>query len=241
MYQKHPEFQVPANKNTKIWRYLSFTKLFSLVATKTLFFSRAVTLADTFEGSYSKSSFESWPVSNIPEEKQKEYALIHKHSRELTYINSWHMSEYESEAMWKLFSKNEEEGIALQSTLKRLNECFTNYPEDVYIGQVDYIDYQSHHIPGDKLFRPFLHKRKSFEHEKEVRAIISKFSKEGKKQKRVYDSGVYVPIALDVLIEKVYISPISSKWFHDLVHSVLDKYKTPKKVVQSNLNEGPIY
>ena len=241
MYQKHPEFRLPANDSTKIWRYLGFTKLVSLVATKTLFFSRVDKLTDRFEGSYSKATIESRRVSNIPEEKQKEYALHHKQLRKFTYINSWHMSEHESEAMWRLFTKNEEEGVALQSTLKSLHECFINYPEDVYIGQVDYVDYQSHLIPEDKLFRSFLHKRKSFEHEKEVRALISKVPKEEQAQKRAYDSGIYVPIAIDALIEKVYVSPFSTKSFHDLVYSVCEEYKIPKVVVQSDLSEDPIY
>lgn len=41
------------------------------------------------------------------------------------------------------------------------------------IGSVQYIVYRLDFVPEDDLLRPFLYKRKSLEHERELRAIIN--------------------------------------------------------------------
>lgn len=38
---------------------------------------------------------------------------------------------------------------------------------------IKYIDYKKDWIPEKNMFYPFVHKRKSYEHEKEVRAIYT--------------------------------------------------------------------
>ena len=69
-------------------------------------------------------------------------------------------------------------GIAIKTTMQSLENSFT-YKEgvDVYIGKVEYIDYQNLDVPPDILnmntiYTPFFYKREAFESEKEVRAII---------------------------------------------------------------------
>jgi hypothetical protein len=51
MHKFHPTFLEPADKNVKIWRYIDFAKLMSLVNRKSLFFVKASELFDPFEGS----------------------------------------------------------------------------------------------------------------------------------------------------------------------------------------------
>ena len=62
MYKEHPVFEKPENENTKIWRYLDFTKFVSLLDKSALFFTRADRLNDPFEGSYSKVNIQLRPV-----------------------------------------------------------------------------------------------------------------------------------------------------------------------------------
>ena len=54
MYIKHPVFETPENKNIKIWRYQSLSKLISNLLEGSLFFSRADRLEDKYEGSLPK-------------------------------------------------------------------------------------------------------------------------------------------------------------------------------------------
>lgn len=254
MYKEHPVFQKPRDENAKIWRYMDFTKFVSLVDRKALFFSRADKLPDKFEGSYSKANIELRPTvykNKIPEHILRQFAYSFKEMRKFFLINSWHLSECESAAMWKLYLRSDE-GIAIQSTFTRLTKSFDKHPEDdIHVGKVKYIDYETDWLPEGNLFYPFLHKRKSFQHEQELRAIIVRIPykerKHGKDdlevdlKKEVVDVGVYVNVELDVLSERVYVSPTAQEWFNSLVDSILRRYEIEKKIEQSSLAKGPLF
>jgi hypothetical protein len=82
------------------------------------------------------------------------------------------MNEYESAAMWSLYATGgRDQAIAIQSTYARLEKALEQYP-DVHIGVVHYIDYEKDWMPEGNLMYPSVHKRKSFEHERELRAVI---------------------------------------------------------------------
>ena len=250
MYKEHHPFEKPSDEDIKIWRYIDFTKFVSLLDKQALFFARADRLRDPFEGSYSKANIELRPIryKGIPEdsfnEMQRQFSSMSKECIRFTIINSWHMNGYESAAMWELYLKSDE-GVAIQSTFKRLKESFLNHAEhDVYIGTVKYIDYETEWLPEGFTFYPFLHKRKSFEHERELRAIVQKFPTKGNKidyTQEIFDDGAYINVNLYTLIEKIFVSPTAPKWFNDVVKSIVNKYDLNKEVTQSSLAEGPVY
>jgi hypothetical protein len=245
MYKEHFAFQKPENLDAMLWRYLDFTKFVSLIDKKALFFVRADKLQDPFEGAVTKID------KKLREDFIEKYYEKHglrptplggphfKLVKKWFVINSWHMSEHESAAMWKLYLKSEE-GVAIQTTFRKLAESFKYHREDeIYIGMVEYTDYESEKI-SEK------HKRRSFDHEKEVRAIIMR-TPPPEDQRRVYlaqdifDGGLYVDVDLDLLVEKVYISPYSKEWFCELVMSITNKYELKANVVPSTLSEEPIF
>lgn len=250
MYKEHSLFKKPDDENIKIWRYIDFTKFASLLDRQALFFSRADILPDPFEGSYSKANIELRPLiyKELPKDSfnkmQEQMRLFSKEIRKFTLINSWHINEHESAAMWKLYLKSDE-GIAIQSTFKHLTESFNKCVEyDIFIGKVNYISYDTEWLPENNIFCPFLYKRKSFEHERELRAIIQDMPfKNGEIdfKKEIFKLGVDIPIDPDILIDKIYISPTSSEWFTDLVKSTINKYGLKKEIIQSSLADGPIY
>ena len=220
MYQEHPSFKEPSRSNIKLWRYLDFTKFVSLIDKRALFFVRSDKLEDTFEGAITK--------------KMSAYRKSTGGYKRVFLINSWHMNEYESAAMWKLYLKSEE-GVAIQTTFKRLTHSFISKEHDVFAGKVKYTDYENEVIPEGNVFNRFLNKRKSFEHEKEVRAMILHANNDGD------ESGTYVDVDLNTLIQKVYLSPYSKKWFADLVRSTIDKYEIKTEVMNSNLVDKPFF
>lgn len=247
MYQDHPVFEKPENQDAKIWRYMDLTKFLSLLHKKALFFVRADKLADPLEGSYSRANvtlraavYPKEVLSLVPQMQE-----FHRRLLKCTVINSWHMNEFESAAMWKLYLKSDE-GVAAQSTFKRLKECLSEGPETaVYVGKVKYIDYNTEWLPEGNTMYPFVHKRKSFEHEREVRAVVQMLPmREGPAidwSREAFGDGLYVPVNLNTLIEKVYVSPSSADWFLNLVKSVVERYGLNKEVVRSSLAEGPVY
>jgi hypothetical protein len=55
------------------------------------------------------------------------------------------------------------------------------------------------------------------------------------------EAGLYVPVDLESLIERIVISPFAPSWFVDLVKALARKYELGKDVAQSSLTEDPVY
>jgi hypothetical protein len=244
-YSDHEVFQKPTNENSRIWRYMNFTKFVSLLEMKALFFCRSDKLGDPFEGSLSQANVRLRPIvykGKIPDDMLKVLPTTFKEIRRFTIINCWNLSECESAALWNLYVKNNE-GVAIQSTFSRLKQCFDSQEDQpVFLGKVKYIDYKNEWLPEGNLLFPFMHKRRSFEHEQELRAIIMKFPTTSFNiAPDIFDQGEYVEVNLNTLIENVYVSPTSSEWFKKLVESVMKKYELDFTPVRSDLDDAPVY
>lgn len=247
MYKEHPVFEKPGNAEARIWRYMDFTKFVSLLDKSALFFSRADKLDDPFEGSYSKANVKLRPQmykDKVPPDVLQHLTKVHKLFLKYTVINCWHLNEYESAAMWKLYLKSNE-GIAISSTFNRLKGCLESEKPIIFIGKVQYIDYEKDWLPEGNMLYPFVHKRKSFAHEQELRAVIQEFryKEDGEIDwdKPPFDEGIYVQVNLETLIDKIYLAPTSPKWLFELVKAVTSRYKLDKEVLQSTLDDVPVY
>ena len=139
-----------------------------------------------------------------------------KANREVTFVNSWHAQAHESAAMWSQYLKSQD-GIAIQST-KKLVESLIKYEEyEIHIGMINYINYVTEKIPMGNILAPFMHKRKSFEHERELRCLIWT-PQYGKNDPRTPNNnkyrdtyGIYVAVELEVMIEAIYVAPTSQR------------------------------
>jgi hypothetical protein len=89
-------------------------------------------------------------------------------ARKTMYVNRWHMAKHESQATWKLYTSMND-SICIRSTYEKLWQCL---PENVYLGKVTYVDYEIEAFSSVNLLNPIMHKRSSFSHEQEVRAVI---------------------------------------------------------------------
>ena len=247
MYEEHYVFIPPEEDDAKIWRYMDFTKFVSILDRRALFFVRSDKLSVGHEGSYSycdvKARCDEYK-GDAAEAYLKRLPKVARDLREAIFINCWHLSTYESEAMWNLYAKNEE-SIAIQSTYKKLKECFDSSSETIFIGKVSYIDYDTERMPKGNLLYPFVHKRKNYEHEKELRAVIMKLPSEKGRvispNQVISGSGLYVNIDIDKLIECVYVSPKASDWFYDLIKSIIIKSDYGFDVLKSDLCRSPRY
>jgi len=252
MYIEHPVFEQPADKNGKVWRYMDFTRLLSMIDSRCLFFARADKLGDPFEGSWPRINISARRVvpDGTPEEAHKAFIKsmpnlggINKQWPKYMAINCWHMNEHESAAMWKLYLQGDE-GIAIQSTYNKLRDCFIG-EEKIYLGIVKYIDYERESIDAGNVLSAFVHKRISFEHEKEVRALITKWPPRGEKgldfSQETMDNGTAVKVEIETLIERIYVAPSALDWLAELVKAVVTRYGYQFDVVHSKLNEQPLF
>ena len=257
MYKEHSNFIKPQGNKVEIWRYMDFTKFVSVLEKNELFFARADKLGDLFEGSYPKENVQQRAINHqkmvaqlpshmrsIFKDRGEALGQFFRNLRNFIFLNSWHESQHESAAMWRLYLKSNE-GIAIQSTFGRLKDCFKQGTPDIYIGEVHYRDYVTEKIPESNFFAPFLHKRKSFEHEKDVRALFIEYTKTKDGLPNLYkplsSDGIGVPVDLEKLIANIYVAPENPKWFFELVKSVTRKYGLKKIPVQSALDAKPLY
>ncbi len=237
-------YEAPHDPNIKIWRYMDFTKFVSLLNNSGLYFPTANNFDDQFEGSFSfvNKRFRPLIYKQIGLEfDTASVSIFFKNLRKWIGINCWHINEFESAGMWSLYSKTNE-AICIQSTYNRLRK---NLPKEISIGMVKYIDYKKEWIPEKDILTPFLYKRQSFEHERELRALLNLSNKtelnDLELPKSNYIDGKWVNVDLHELIEKVYISPNSPNWYQELVKSIVSVYKLKIDVVRSSLEEEPFY
>ncbi len=235
-------FVPPQNTNIKIWRYMDFTKYISILETKSLYFPLISELNDPFEGSFSKGNKRLRPLLYKHFKPNLDIGTLIKKLRSWVAVSCWHMSEHESAAMWNLYSKSEE-AICIQSTYGELRNALG---VDIEIGTVQYIDYDNDWIPEDHPLLPFLYKRRSFEHESEIRAIINLASNVSLNVEKITDNiperGILKKVKLQNLIHKIYIAPNSAPWFYNLVKNISITYGLKNiEVIQSSLEKEPFY
>ncbi|WP_431022579.1 hypothetical protein [Erwinia rhapontici] len=248
-------YEVP-EKNTKLWRYMDFTKYVSLLSSKGVYFSRANCFEDDFEGAKGiKKNKVGWDthflnyfrdaIINLPDgvKSDKTSEEIEQNAQRLlkelemggevfrssTFISCWHENNHESEAMWRLYSRIWDNAIAIRTTYQSLKLSLGSNPM-IKIGRVKYIDMNKGYAGVNDAF---WRKRKSFEHEREVRALTMDFD--------MKDAGKIIPCDLSVLIEEVFVSPKAPGWFISLVNDINKKYSINIQVSPSELDEVPFF
>ncbi len=224
---------------------MDFTKFVSILDSHSLFFTRADRLGDPFEGSFSKVNVALRPSlyeGEIPESSLQQLANFMKETRQYTLISCWHEAIHESAAMWRLYAR-ESDGIAIRTDFKSLTQSL-ECEDDVYIGKIQYVDYDTTFIPEGNTFYPYLYKRRSFEHESEVRAMTQKRpgpDDNNDMSNGVLHSGTYYSVNVSALIKEVIIAPYANEWFINLVKSVAARYDLMAPIKISRLAESPTW
>ena len=148
-------------------------------------------------------------------------------------VNCWHISEYESLAMWKLYAGGSG-SVCIQSTCGRIRKLpVSSGPGQIHVGSVRYFDYANDDLEVGQALAPYMCKRHSFEHEKELRAIW--YVDPESKSKL---SPGYLRVNLNDLIEKVFISPSTLKrnWVQQVVQDIAQRYKLRASVLRSEMD-----
>lgn len=215
-----------------LWRYMDFTKLLSLLEHNSLYFARADTFEDPFEGEWPSATAQLFKkVGNTkalqtPRELQQRY-----------FISCWCCSEYESAALWKLYLQSVE-GVAIRTDAASLAAALESAPQKITLAKVGYIDYDSNtQIPWTKSYVPlFTRKRRSFSHEREVRAIFH-----SSRMTSGEALGIAIPVSVPALIKKIYVAPTAPSWFAELVERVVRRFGVDIAVERSKLYQRPVH
>jgi hypothetical protein len=251
------EIEHPDN-NQKIWRYMDFSKYVDLMITSQLHFTRADKFEDPYDCSglqFFGEQYKQLSLANPPEVKEWAHK-VNTFRRLFVYLNCWHMNDVPSAALWRLYSENKYETIAIQTTFGKLkSEIENKWIKDggPHITKVKYdIENAGEPIGNGRLFSvlsraDIIYKRPSFKHEEELRAFIyQRYDKEivekclrddAHLEKLMKERREFERITIDPakLIEKVYVSPFAKELFVELVKKVSGELKD--RVQKSDLYE----
>ena len=219
-------------------------------------------MGDPFEGSVTNAYVKQRDAGQLPETRQsglspEQERIRNKAQLYTNFATCWHASPHETEAMWKLYSTIHA-GVAIVSTPSRLHQAvdLSQYPGHGILGPVEYLDFDKDGMILPKSFgreaRPGLLKRKSFEHEHEVRGLIlftnhSKipssfdFSQMIDLFRSSAPLGISVDVDLKLLIEEIYISPLATSCFKDVVHILIERHGMADRIRISKLSETPVW
>jgi hypothetical protein len=253
MFKPHEDFK-QVDDSALLWRYQDLPRYLDLLLKQQLFFSRADRFEDPFEGKYTVDAKEELIKEQVKElgdgeadetvvqkAKQKAEKLTEEHIARRTFvtINSWHWNDVENYAMWKIYAKGTY-GLAIQTTCERLKHCFDKAKQPVFIGKVDYDNCNVFPVNGS--LKPFLHKRKMYAYENEVRCCyVMPENNSFNWQAQDMNDGVFINVDLDTLIERIYISPYSPKWINDIVTGINEKFNIHKEIVHSTVFDTAEY
>jgi len=241
VYAEHPVCKLPSDSKLKVWRYVDLGKLLDLLDSKALFSPLMSVLAgaDPYEGFLGQATIgEIRKLPNMSEEDASKLIRVHEQAKRLFYVSCWHMNEQESAAMWSLYIRGGE-GLAIQTTLGRLIASFADTNVAVFIGAVEYIDHQTMPISWVNVMSPILRKRASFEHEHELRVIVSRSDSAGNP---IGDEwGARVAIRVEDLVERIVVAPTAPGWLGDLVERIVRRLGYHFPVERSPLLDRPVY
>jgi hypothetical protein len=232
--------------SVRIWHYMDFAKFIRILLKSELFFSSITKFEDPWEGHASyqaisklfRGSDEMLSRFKISNESSNDLSLWYHAFRSSTCVSCWHQSNFDSDAMWKIYSSGGF-GVAISTTVSKLRGLLKK--ENMTIDFVKYINDNDFHKEGCPVSGIFL-KRNSFAHEKEIRGVIFNFDLLEKIYKKGFESkfeGIDVPIDLSNFIEEIKIDPRAESWFKTLVKMISSEHGMGDIVSSSNILQSP--
>jgi hypothetical protein len=246
----HPNLILPPD-DTVLWRYMDFAGFVNLLERRSLWFSRPDQFEDPLEGTYTDAELDhlrSLDANNMAPglPVADGYLMGPKYMRTTAYVSCWRAGTGESLAMWDLYGKGS--GIvAVKTTVGRLKQAIAESPLRVFLGEVNYVDWNLAEWRNNPLMMCF-RKDSSYKHESELRAIIwdqgviarnmSDALVAARSRNDYPDSipdlfilrkedgqrGIEVPFSFERFVTEVVIGPREGHWMAGLVKSVLRRY-----------------
>lgn len=220
MYIQHPNVVTPPDE-TVIWRYMTVEKYLSLLAGSKLFLCRLDQFEDTWEGVWPKK-FTDAVRESLKARGIADYNNIHSVHRDILFVSCWHANDYESAAMWDLYS-SKSSGVAIRTTVGDLKDALAG-EVDYMLGQVEYVDIET----DPRMFEfnviiPAYLKRMSFKHENEVRLVRLGVRNPDDSNGPRYPF-LEINVDLSKLLKNVYFSPSMPMWLVDSIKEVGVKF-----------------
>lgn len=225
MFERHKALRYPANSRQQLWRYFPYDRLLDLLQSEELFFTHLPAFSDGLEGSLTlrtRAHLASWfrAQNNSNETSAWEEVKKYEENQAEFFASCWHMNESESYLMWKAYA---ERGIAVRTTFERVQASFDGFAGAITGGTVDYVDFTRERTPVGIVFNLVMTKDMPYFDEREFRLLLWKIDPRNVDIAR-QPKGIRVPANVRMLIERVFINPLSGPVPGELMEQ-LDRHK----------------
>lgn len=250
-----------------LWRYMSLDKFIHMIDSKTIFLSPISFFknSDPLEGYLPKkfhmhientfrtmrdslrSDYKDMPdemkdmLKKLDATSDLRMELMKEKSRGRQSICCWYESQFESEAMWKLYGDNGK-SIAIKTTVGALKKSIESKDNCIltYLNRIKYLDFDDINLKEEVLFEndtaiaSILFKRKEYEHEKEVRLYHRPDERDlfAAQQTMFTDywerytiKPYFINVDINEMIHDVVISPFVSEPYVSSVKAICSKYE----------------
>jgi hypothetical protein len=258
--EPHSSLFLPPD-DTILWRYMDLAKFLLLLESQSLWFSRADQFEDPLEGTYTDAEIQqlrSLDATNtaLPSQISESYLRGARQMRATAYVSCWRAGGAESMEMWDLYGRGGAT-IAVKTTIGNLKAAISESPLRIFLAEVKYVDWDLAPFDNNNLVMCF-RKDSSYEHEKEVRAVIwdvdlicrnmpdalmaarsrSDYPSSGSNpftlQKLDGQRGIEVPFDPARFLTEVVVGPRETHSIGKLLKSILGRYGLKTKMSISN-------
>lgn len=230
--------------NTELWKYFRVPRFINTLETGLFYFPSANQFVDIFEGAVAVQMDRAPTDPRYAEMEGTEKAFYEL--KRLTKISCWHRATYESDAMWKLYAR-ENKGIAICTTPERMRAAFKPFRlrpdygvESLRAGPVKYVDLTQVRMKGVGMLERFFYKHRAFEWEREFRLAISLRMAEEFAVK-VPPDGISVEVDLDMLVQRIVLGSTTSREERDIITQHAERVGLGDRLQQSTLLGRPRY
>jgi len=186
--------------------------------------------------------------SNSPEEAFRTWFMLQEQQyiyeaswRRQYFVNCWHASSHESVAMWKIYG-SPGSGVAIVTNGARIETALSSNEQVLYLGEVKYEEPDVVDFGRSNSFQSVIVKRVNYRYEHEVRLVyyntddmhdpLEKFSWNEEIMRfddiiediRPISPGISLQCDVDVLIERVIISPEAPRWYLPMIERLRDSF-----------------
>lgn len=224
--------------DTKIWRYMDFTKFLDIILNKHLYLRRIDKFKDPYEGyiseNFKKALGQNYDVLKKFDVDTHRAQENHLRAQSLlpvySYASCWYLDDVESTKMWETYGK-EKTSIAICTTVKSLHDSIhdieTGY--NFYFEKIEYEEKQASSNWLEVAFR----KNENFAFEQEFRVLgvmgsgmanltypyINNLPKIHEINNPL---GIHVGLDVSLLVRQVYLSPNADVQFKSIVEKILN-------------------
>ena len=261
--------RMPLPPDTQVWHYTELKAVIAMWRDQQMRLTRIDKFGDPFEGSVPKKQIDDQVPIFAGQQGGLTMMMQHAAARhsgpaglyrdlwgEMTkrrraktrsaHAICWSWGD-ESEAMWSLYCKDgkDDQGLALRSTLAKLEESVVH--ENVYVSPLKYRLYQEGPAFNNEL-DAFMHKRRGFRHEQEVRVVMFDRAHFGELSRLLIENPTappppdlpeyrYLDWSPTNCVEAITISPYASEAYESAARSAIEVLDPKVSVELSVLSE----